>query len=88
MSKQVRERHDSDAQDGEKPEVGFLFTQEDIEEFKALMREECDVELTNREAWDRATDLVGLFRMLAGPIPEDPERNGPDSGVRTLSNLP
>lgn len=68
--------------------IGFLFTQGDIDEFKAIMKEECGEVLSNREAWDRATDLVSLFRMLRGPIPEDPERNMRRPGVQTSSNLP
>ena len=56
-----------------KNNLGFPLTQEDIDEFKVLMRDECGVDLPNQEAWNRATELLGLFRTLMGPIPEDPE---------------
>lgn len=48
-------------------------SQADIEEFKVLMRQECGVELENQEAWNRAIELISLYRMLIGPLPEDPE---------------
>ena len=47
-------------------------TELDVEEFRRLMREECGVELSLVEAWDRATRLVAMFRAFLGPIPEDP----------------
>ena len=61
------------------PEAGI--TREKAIEFQRLMSEECDVELTLQEAWSRAAQLVALYRMLMGPIPED-------SGVRTFAHLP
>ena len=51
-------------------------TEADVEEFRRLMREECDVELTLVEAWARATRLVAMFRALLGPIPEGPAAPG------------
>lgn len=53
--------------------IGFPLSQEDIEDFRVLVRDECGIALTNQEAWNRASELLGLFRMLMGPIPEDPE---------------
>ena len=50
-------------------------------EFQKLMRDACGLELTLEEAWARATQLVALYRMLLGPIPEDPT-------VRTSDHLP
>jgi len=50
-------------------------SQADVEEFRRLMREECGVELTLAEGWERATKMVALFRVLIGPIPEDPGSN-------------
>jgi hypothetical protein len=41
-------------------------------EFQQLMREDCGVELTIEEASTRAVQLIALYRMLMGPIPEDP----------------
>ena len=71
-----------------KDTIGFPLTQEDIDEFKALMRDECGVDLSNQEAWNRATELLGLFRMLMGPIPEDSEVGQMPDVVQTSSDLP
>ena len=60
------------------PESGL--TRVAVAEFQRLMREDCGVELTIEQAWSRATQLVTLYRMLMGPIPEDPE-------VRTSEHL-
>jgi hypothetical protein len=46
----------------------------DVAEFQQIMRDECGVVLDDTEAWNRATELVTLYRTLLGPIPEDPER--------------
>jgi hypothetical protein len=54
-------------------------TQDDIAEFRAVIRSETGVELTDGEAWSRAIELVAMVRMLLGPIPEDRE-GSPDSG--------
>lgn len=51
-------------------------TEADVEEFRRLMREECGVELSLVDAWARATRLVGMFRALLGPIPEDSAAHG------------
>lgn len=50
-----------------------LLTPADIREFQRLVREHCGVTLTDQEAWNRATALVALYRMMLKPIPEDPE---------------
>lgn len=47
-------------------------TQADVCEFQLIMRDECGIVLDDAEAWQRATELTALFRMLLGPIPEDP----------------
>jgi len=44
----------------------------DIREFQRLIEKNCGVLLTHTEAWNRATELVALYRMFIGPIPEDP----------------
>jgi hypothetical protein len=49
-----------------------ILTHEKAGEFQQLMREECGVELTLEEASTRASQLIALYRMLMGPIPEDP----------------
>ena len=58
------------AQAGGMPEPAL--THEDAAAFRRLMREECGVELTLEEAAARAAQLITLYRMLMGPIPEDP----------------
>lgn len=52
-------------------------TPEDVQEFKRLIKETTGHDLTDEEAWDRATELIALYRMFLGPIPEDPEANHP-----------
>lgn len=64
---------------------GFMLTQGEIDEFKALVAATCNTTLSNLDAWNRATELLGFLRMLMGPIPEDPEVV---SGVRASSDLP
>ena len=55
-------------------------TPEKVREFQLLMREECRVDLSFEAAWGRAAQLIALYRMLIGPIPED-------SGVRTSAHM-
>jgi len=64
---------------GSMPESAF--THATAREFQQLMREECGVELSVEAAWTRATQLTALYRMLMGPIPEDP-------GIQTSCRLP
>lgn len=54
-------------------EAPGVLTADEIRDFQALVREETGVVMDDAEAWSRATELVALFRMLVGPIPEDPE---------------
>lgn len=54
------------------PAAPFVLTQADIREFRKLIEEHCGVSLTEPEAWNRATELVALYRMFLGPFPEDP----------------
>ena len=49
-----------------------LLSRVDILEFLRLLREHCGVSLSETEAWNRATELVALYLMFLGPIPEDP----------------
>lgn len=46
--------------------------------------------MDDAEAWDRATEIVALFRILLGPIPEDPtlRPNLPSSNVVPLDGRP
>lgn len=48
-------------------------TPEDIAEFREIVRAETGVLMDEGEAWNRATELIALVRMLIGPMPEDPE---------------
>jgi|CXWL01.1.fsa_nt_gi hypothetical protein len=50
----------------------FVLTPPDIREFQQLVQEHCGVLLTDTEAWNRATELVALYRMFLGSLPEDP----------------
>ena len=61
--------------------MGSGLNREKALEFRQLLQEECGIDLTLEETWARATQLVALYRMLMGPIPEDPE-------VRTCVHLP
>ncbi|MCB1280201.1 MAG: hypothetical protein KDB18_01605 [Salinibacterium sp.] len=45
----------------------------EVSEFRAVVREETSVDMAESEAWNRAIELVALFRMLLGPLPEDRE---------------
>lgn len=42
------------------------------EEFRVLVRDACGIDLDPQVAWRRARQLIDLYRMLQGPIPEDP----------------
>ena len=61
-----------------------IVTLELVRDFQRLARVTCGVQLSDQEAWERATELVTLFRMFVGPLPEDEE--GAD--VQTSSDLP
>jgi len=56
---------------------------EDMAEFQALLRRECNLHLDTSEAWRRATQLIDLVRMLVGPIPEDSGEKPPISSSST-----
>jgi hypothetical protein len=49
----------------------FALSQADVEEFRELIHRECGEELSPEEAWKRASEVLALFRMLLGPMPED-----------------
>jgi hypothetical protein len=51
----------------------FGLTPTDVEEFRAILESECDEKLSIEEAWSRAIQILALYRMLLGPIPEDPQ---------------
>ena len=56
----------------EEAHYAFALTQSEVERFRDVMRRESGTELTMAEAWARAIELLALFRMLLGPLPEDP----------------
>ena len=43
----------------------------DVDEFRELLHRECGEQLSPEEAWKRASEVLALFRMLLGPLPED-----------------
>jgi len=55
-----------------KSRYAFGLTPLEVERFRGIMRGESGMELTTTEAWARAIELMALFRMLLGPLPEDP----------------
>jgi len=59
--------------DTEETNVRYALTFDEIEEFRTLIREETGLELSHEEAFNRATELIGLVRVLISPLPEDPE---------------
>jgi len=64
------------------PVDNLVLSQSDIDEFKDIVWRTRGIELNNREAWNQVIELMNLFRMIHGPLPEDPE------WVRTSSRLP
>lgn len=64
-----------------------VLTPADIREFQRLVRDHCGVSLTDVEAWNRATALVAMYRMMLRPIPEDPGV-GRSSDIGRLPSLP
>ncbi len=64
-----------------------LLGPEDVREFQALVHKHCGASLTDVEAWNRATALVALYRMMLRPIPEDPGV-GKGSDIGQLPSLP
>jgi hypothetical protein len=64
------------------PGVGVL-TEADVAELQRIMHEEYGLDLDRSAAWERATQLMNLYRMLLRPIPEDK----PDSSSQLSSNV-
>lgn len=59
------------ARNAEPARFAFALSEADVEEFRELIHRECGEELSPEEAWKRASEVLGLFRMLLGPLPED-----------------
>lgn len=49
----------------------FGLTPQEVERFRDIMDRECGVHLSSEAAWARAIELLALFRMMLGPLPED-----------------
>jgi hypothetical protein len=54
-----------------------------VRDFHKLVQETTGASLSDQDAWERATELVSLFRMFVGPLPEDAEGDA----VQTSSSL-
>lgn len=54
------------------PDRRTVLDPSDIREFQRLVRLHCGVDLNDVQAWNRATALVAMYRMMLRPIPEDP----------------
>jgi hypothetical protein len=67
----------------------FSLTQADVAEFQLIMRDECGVVLDDAKAWQRARELVNLYRMLLAPLPEDAPHldRKPSSNVVALAGM-
>jgi hypothetical protein len=50
---------------------GFGLTESEVRRLQDILRRDGE-DLTLEQAWARAVELLSLFRMLLGPIPEDP----------------
>lgn len=50
-----------------------MLTPEDVQEFRRLVKQECGIEFSYEEAYRHARQFIDLYRMLMGPIPEDPQ---------------
>ena len=59
------------SQPGTEGSFAFGLTVADVERFRDILRRECGEELSLEAAWTRAIELLALFRMLFGPLPED-----------------
>ena len=57
---------------GPAPRYAFGLTEAEVRRLQDILPRE-GVDLTVEQAWARAIELLSLFRMLLGPIPEDPE---------------
>jgi len=53
---------------------GFGLTEAQVLRLQSILKSE-GVDLTLEQAWARAIELIALFRMLLGPLPEDSSRS-------------
>jgi len=72
------------------PRFALGLTEVEVRRLQEIMRRECGIDLTLEAAWARAIELLALFRMMLGPIPEDPRPESSNIGAidenRSLSN--
>lgn len=61
----------SNSTDAPSERFALGLTRADVDEFRSLIHRECGESLSADEAWKRATEVLALFRMLLGPLPED-----------------
>jgi hypothetical protein len=61
---------DLHAQDSE-TRYGFGLTEAEVRRLQDILRSEGESEVTLDHAWARAIELLTLFRLLLGPLPED-----------------
>jgi len=66
--------------------AAFHLSDEDIREFQQLVHESAGSWLERDVAWQRASQLIGLIRLLAEPLPN--ESGSISERVRTSSRLP
>jgi hypothetical protein len=50
---------------------GLGLTEAEVRRLQDILRREGESEVTLDQAWARAIELLSLFRMLLGPLPED-----------------
>lgn len=67
---------DSYASTDPRQHYGFGLTETEVRRLQDILRREGGSEITLEQAWARAIELLGLFRILLGPLPED--RSGHD----------
>lgn len=54
---------------------GLGLTELQVRRLEDILRREGDADVTLDQAWARAIELLDLFRMLLGPMPEDRAKN-------------
>jgi hypothetical protein len=59
--------HDRDPEN----RYGFGLTETQVRRLQDILWREGEPDVTLEQAWARAIELISLFRMLLGPLPED-----------------
>lgn len=55
----------------EERRYGFGLTEGAVRRLQDILRREGALDITLEQAWARAVELISLFRMLLGQLPED-----------------